>query len=111
LCSTRRPARQDLVSSRSLLFASPAGANAFLEYVHARAQQWYGIGTEVTALMSAGRDGWLLEPPQCSCHLATPLLVGVVQDGAHLAWLEISGRGATAAGLTALLAPDSSTTS
>jgi hypothetical protein len=99
-----------LVTSRALSFASPTGAAAFLSYVHAHADQWFGLTTTVSALDSAGRQGWLFHPPACACHLANPLYVGVVRDGRQLAWLSINGPAATTATLDRLLAPDRSTT-
>jgi hypothetical protein len=99
-----------LVTSRALSFASPTGAAAFLAYVHAHAEQWFGLTTSVSALDSAGRQGWLFHPPACACHLANPLYVGVVRDGRQLAWLSINGPTATTTVLDRLLAPDRSTT-
>jgi hypothetical protein len=100
-----------LVVSRSLVFAHPAGAADFVRLVHDEAATYFGVSTEVAPLSTAVGNGWLFRPPACACHLAQPLRVGVLQDGSRVVWLSINGPLATDARLTALLAPDLSTTS
>jgi len=98
------------VVSRSLLFSAPAGAADFVQVVHDHAATYFGVGTDVVPLTAPAGHGWLFRPQACACHLANPLLLGVLQDGAHVVWLGIDGPLATDSRLTALLAPDLSTT-
>ena len=99
-----------LATSRALVFHTATGAASFLAYVHRHAQQWFGLTTEVNSLTSAGRTGWMFRPPSCSCPRASPLLVGILGEGAQLTWLAISGPGVTPRMLADLLAPTLSTT-
>jgi len=99
-----------LVTSRALVFGSSTGAATFLAYVHAHAIGYFGLGTEVRPLVSAGRAGWVFLPAACACHLANPVLFGVVRSGDRLAWLEINGPAATLGALTDLLRPARSST-
>jgi hypothetical protein len=98
-----------LVTSRGLAFSSGPGAAAFLSFVRAHADAWFGIGTQVSSVVSARRPGLVFEPASCACHLANPVLVAVVQDGPRLAWLEINGPDATRQLLLELMAPARST--
>ena len=98
------------VVSRSLVFAAPSGAADFVQLVHDQATVYFGVGTQVDPLQTDVGAGWLFHPPACACHLANPLLLGVVQDGARVVWLGINGPRATDQRLTALMAPDQSTT-
>ncbi len=93
------------VASRTLAFRDRAGAAAFLSYVRANADSWFGGATQVAPIASAQGSGYEFEPPLCSCHLANPVLVGVVQDGARLSWLEINGPDATRLLLLDLMTP------
>jgi len=99
-----------LVVSRSLVFDRTAGAADFVRLVHDKATTYFGLGTEVAPLTTTAGTGWLFRPAACACHLANPLRLGVVQDGSRVVWLSINGPLATDARLTALLAPDLSTT-
>lgn len=93
------------VLSRSLAFASSAGANGFVAFVRSEAVPFFGLGTRVQPLEAQGRDGWLFAPPACACHLANPVLVGVLRDGRDVVWLEINGPDATRSVLLGLLRP------
>jgi len=93
------------VISRSLVFGDPAGAAAYVAYVRAHATTYFGVATGVRPLKAQGRPGWLFSPPACACHLANPVLVGVVRDGSHVVWLDINGPKATRALLMRLLDP------
>jgi hypothetical protein len=100
-----------LVVSRSLVFRHPSGAADFVQLVHDNATTYFGLTTEVAPLSTATGSGWLFRPPACACHLATPLRLGVVQDGARVVWLSINGPLASDTRLTTLLAPGLSTAS
>ena len=99
------------LASRSLLFRNGSGAGAFLTFVRAHAEAWFGGSTEGFSVVSAQRVGFVFQPPECSCHLANPVLVGVVQDGPRLAWLEINGPDATRGLLLDLMTPSRSSVS
>jgi hypothetical protein len=94
-----------LAVSRTLTFATPAGATEFVAYVRRNAVSYFGFGANTVALVSRGRRGWLYEPPSCACHMANPDVVGVVSIGRAVVSLEINGPDATAALLRSLLAP------
>jgi hypothetical protein len=89
------------VVSRSLAFASPAGARRFVSYVRSKTASFFGVGATVRRLV--GREGWLFDPPACACHLANPVLVAVLPAGSDVVWLEINGPDATRAVLGRLL--------
>ena len=93
------------VASRTLAFRDAAGAAAFMSYLHRHADAWFGGATQALPIVSSQRSGYVFEPPMCSCHLANPVLVGVVQEGTRLAWLEINGPDATQALLLDLMVP------
>lgn len=95
------------VVSRSLVFRDAAGADAYVSFVHSHATAFFGIAG-VQALLAQGRPGWVFTPAACACHLANPVLVGVVSEGPAVAWLEINGPEATHALLVALLDPSNS---
>jgi hypothetical protein len=97
-----------LVISRSLIFGDAAGASAYVAFVKANSSAFFGDGDGVQPLDSEGRSGWTFSPPACACHMANPAVVGVVQSGAGVIWLEINGPDATSSLLASLLDPSRS---
>ncbi|HXY71617.1 MAG TPA: hypothetical protein VEM41_03670 [Actinomycetota bacterium] len=100
--------RLTTVISRSLVFRSATGARRYVAFVRAHATQYFGVATGVGSLTSEGRTGWVFSPPPCACHLANPVLVGVLDDGSNVVWLDINGPKATRALLVQLLAQSAS---
>jgi hypothetical protein len=100
------PSRHHLtfVESRTLHFATPAGAAGYVAYVGRHAGSYVGQIPTVRPLRSGGRSGVLIVAPLCACHMAQPNLYGIVTSGRRVTWLEINGPGATRAVLAALLA-------
>jgi hypothetical protein len=96
--------RLQVVDSRTLRFGSPAGAAAFVRYVGSRPGDFLGGGQAPRPFASGGRRGILVEGLPCSCHLATPVLLGVVSGGPTVTWLEINGPRATRRALDRLAA-------
>jgi hypothetical protein len=96
--------RLQVVDSRTLRFASAAGAEAFVRYVGSHAGDFLGGGQAPRAFASRGRAGILVEGLPCSCHLATPVLMAVVSGGATVTSLEINGPTATRRALARLIA-------
>lgn len=94
-----------LVVSRSLIFKDATGARAFVAFVQANAWAFFGGVVEKQPLVAQGRSGWLFTPPMCACHMANPVIVGVLNDGSGVVWLEINGPEATPALLVSLLDP------
>lgn len=92
------------VESRTLHFATPAGAAGYVAYVRDHAGAYVGQIPTVKALQSGGRPGVLIVAPLCACHMAQPNLYGIVSSGRRVTWLEINGPGATRTALVALLA-------
>jgi hypothetical protein len=90
------------VVSRTLAFERPAGARAYVGFVAAHAAGFYGRGTAVRAVTSAGRPGYLLRAASCGCHRETPILLTVVWRRSRVSWLMVNGPGATAARAQAL---------
>jgi hypothetical protein len=95
--------RLTLVVSRSLQFQTSPGAAAFVAYMHQKVGSFYPFAV-TRRLSMPGRSGWVIQPPLCGCHMATPLLVGVIARGHKVSWLEINGPQASARLLTQLLA-------
>jgi len=95
--------RLTLVVSRSLQFRNSPGAAAFVAYMHQRVGSFYPFAL-TRPLSMPGRSGWVIRPPLCACHMATPLIVGVTAQGRKVSWLEINGPQASTRVLTQLLA-------
>ena len=95
--------RLTLVVSRSLQFQTSPGAAAFVAYMHQHVGRFYPFAL-TSPLKMAGRSGWVIRPPSCACHMATPLLVGVLAKGRKVSWLEINGPRASTHLLTQLIA-------
>ena len=93
-----------VVESRTLLFSKPAGAAAYVKFVHDHPTQVFGAPPMQTALVSNGRRGWAITLAACACHMATPSLVGVTSSGHRVTWLEVNGPKASTATLAALMA-------
>ena len=94
-----------MVISRSLVFRTATGAAAYVAFVRAHQTGFFGIGVGARARRSYGRQGWQFQPASCACHLANPVVVGVLDDGTRVVWLEINGPDATAPLLHRLLDP------
>jgi hypothetical protein len=94
--------RLTLVVSRSLQFRTSPGAAAFVAYMHQKVGSFYPFAV-TSRLNMPGRSGWVIQPPLCGCHMATPLLVGVTAQGRKVSWLEINGPRASTRLLTQLL--------
>ncbi len=92
------------VVSRTLEFGSADGAAAYVRLVDTRVADFFGSGSKVAALSSAGRSGYLIRAAPCGCHLETPVMLAVLSAGSRVTWLYGTGRGARPAGLRALLA-------
>ena len=97
-----------LVVSRSLVFRNPSGARSFVAFVLKNSGSYFGSVVQVHRLMAQGRSGWVFTPPLCACHLANPALIGVLDAGSDVVWLEINGPDATSALLVRLLDPNRS---
>ncbi len=95
------------VVSRDLVFKDVSGANAYVDFVHANATAYFGIGG-IQPLVAQGRAGWQFTPAACACHMANPVVVGVVSSQSAVAWLEINGPDATPALLVGLMDPSNS---
>ena len=92
------------VVSRTLAFRAPAGARAYVAFVAAHAASYYGPGTVVHPMTSAGRTGFFVRGASCGCHRETPILVTLVSRRSRVSWLLVNGPGATRARARALAA-------
>jgi hypothetical protein len=92
------------VISRTLVFRGAAGARAYVAYVADHAASYYGPGTVVRPVMSAGRPGFFVRGASCGCHRESPILVTVVSQRSRVSWLLVNGPGATRARAQALAA-------
>ena len=92
------------VVSRTLLFRNPAGAAAYVAFVADHAASYWGPGTAVQPVTSAGRPGFFVRGASCGCHRESPILVTVVSQRARVSWLLVNGPGATRARAEALAA-------
>jgi hypothetical protein len=90
------------VISRTLAFRGAAGARAYVAFVADHAASYYGPGTLVHPVTSAGRAGFFVRGASCGCHRESPILVTVVWQRARVSWLLVNGPGATRARAQAL---------
>jgi hypothetical protein len=91
-----------LVVSRSMRFRTARGARAFVAFLHGEIGKFYPFALS-RPISGSSQDGWLIEPPMCSCHMATPLLAAVTERAGKVSWLEINGPVATSRLLLSLL--------
>jgi hypothetical protein len=96
--------RLQVVVSRTLEFRSAAGARSYVRYVHTHAGAVLGATFRQEALRSRGRRGWSVRLASCSCHMASPALVGIASRGRRVTWLEVNGPRAGARALERLFA-------
>jgi hypothetical protein len=92
-----------LVVSRALMFRDAAGAERYATFVRGHGASFFGGPVETERLTGQGLSGWLFNPPLCACHMANPALIGVLNAGPRIIWLEINGPAATPALLVRLL--------
>jgi hypothetical protein len=92
-----------LVVSRALVFRTAPGARRYTAFVREHQAAFFGIAAQVKRLSVPGASGWIFTPPLCACHLANPALIGVLNAGTRVIWLEINGPSATPALLERLL--------
>jgi hypothetical protein len=90
------------VISRTLLFRHPSGAKAYVAFVADHAASYWGPGSVVQAVTSAGRAGFFVRGASCGCHRETPILITLVSRDARVSWLLVNGPGATRARARAL---------
>ena len=95
--------RLQVVVSRTLLFRTATGARAFVSFVGTHAGAYVGQVPVVRPLTSEGRRGVQITAPACACHMANPMLLGVVSSGPRVTWLEVNGPIASPRTLAALL--------
>ena len=97
-----------LVVSRSLVFKDAGGARDYVAFVQDNAAAFFGVAVGIQPLVAQGRSGWVFTPAACACHMASPAIVGILDVGTGVAWLEINGPDATPALLVSLLDPANS---
>ena len=95
--------RLTLVISRVLAFRDPAGAQHYAAFVREHQAAFFGSSVQAQRLPGRSASGWLFIPPLCACHMANPALIGVLNAGSRVLWLEINGPTATRALLLRLL--------
>lgn len=92
-----------LVISRALIFRDATGARHYAAFVRAHQAAFFGTSVRAQRLPGRSVSGWLFIPPLCACHMANPALIGVMNAGSRVLWLEINGPTATPALLMRLL--------
>ena len=92
-----------LVISRALIFRDATGAQHYAAFVREHRSAFFGSAVQAQRLPSQSVSGWMFIPPLCACHLANPALIGVLNAGSRVLWLEINGPTATPALLMRLL--------
>jgi hypothetical protein len=92
-----------LVVSRALMFRDAVGAQRYAAFVREHQAAFFGVSVQTRRLADRGLSGWLFTPPMCACHLANPALIGILNAGSRVIWLEINGPAATPALLLRLL--------
>ena len=91
------------VISRALIFRDATGAQHYAAFVREHQAAFFGTSVQAQRLPGRSISGWLFIPPLCACHLANPALIGVLNAGSRVLWLEINGPTATRALLLRLL--------
>jgi len=89
------------VVTRTLLFAKPDGASAYLEWLDENAADILGPVKSKQPL-PLGSDGVLLLEQGCNCHSDLPTYLAAWRDGAVVRTLLADGAGANARRVTAL---------
>ena len=92
-----------LVISRALIFRDATGAQHYAAFVREHQAAFFGSSVQAQRLPGRSASGWLFIPPLCACHMANPALIGVLNAGSRVLWLEINGPTATRALLLRLL--------
>jgi len=92
-----------LVISRALIFRHATGAQQYAAFVREHQAAFFGTSVQAQRLPGRSVSGWMFTPPLCACHLANPALIGVLNAGTRVLWLEINGPTATPALLMRLL--------
>lgn len=92
-----------LVISRALMFRDAAGAQRYAAFVREHGAAFFGAGVQARRLTGHRLSGWLFTLPSCACHMANPALIGVLNAGSRVIWLEINGPAATPVLLQRLL--------
>jgi len=92
-----------LVISRALVFRNALGAQQYAAFVNEHRSAFFGAAVQAQRLPGQSGSGWMFIPPLCACHLANPALIGVLNSGSRILWLEINGPTATPALLMRLL--------
>jgi hypothetical protein len=95
--------RLTLVVSRALVFTDALGAQHYAAFVREHDAAFFGSAVQAQHLPGRTGPGWLFIPPPCACHMANPALIGVLNAGPRVLWLEINGPTATPALLLRLL--------
>jgi hypothetical protein len=96
--------RLQIVVSRTLEFRDAAGARAYVGFVRHHTTTYLGNASSAHPLVAGRRHGWLFVAGPCACHMASPLLIGVVSRGPRVSWLTINGPTADRGALERLLA-------
>jgi hypothetical protein len=89
------------VVTRTLAFAAPPGASAYLEWLDQNASDILGP-VESKQTLSVGSDGVLLLQQGCNCHSDLPTYLAAWRDGAVVRTLLADGAGVNARRVTAL---------
>jgi hypothetical protein len=89
------------VVTRTLLFAKPDGASAYLEWLDENAADILGQ-VKSRQLLAVGSDGVLLLEQGCNCHSDLPTYLAAWRDGAVVRTLLADGAGANERRVTAL---------
>jgi len=92
-----------LVISRALIFRDATGAQHYAAFVREHQAPFFGTSVQARPLPGRSGSGWLFIPPPCACHMANPALIGVLDAGSRVLWLEINGPTATPVLLMRLL--------
>jgi hypothetical protein len=90
------------VVSRTLVFQRASGAKAYVAFVAEHAASFWGPGSNVSPVTSAGRPGFFVRGASCGCHRESPILITVVSRETRVSWLLVNGPGATRARAEAL---------
>jgi hypothetical protein len=96
---TFRGTNRDLTSvvSRTVDFATPAGAAGYVAFVRDHPESYLGPVKSTEAVAAGGRRGVVLTAQGCGCHGETPLLLYVASEGSRVTWVMINGPRATTA--------------
>jgi hypothetical protein len=81
------------VVSRTIEFATSAGAHSYVDLLARKADVFLGSSPTVKPFSVGGWWGYRITPRLCGCHGEPPEAIALLVDRSRVAWLDLSGPG------------------